>query len=61
MPAMKNVEHMTAAEFNWKQMHGDTPICPEYIGLGDWNLDCKLQYGLCGGPDSPDCPKNKEK
>lgn len=53
-------EHMTAAEFNWRQTFGGTPMCPDYIGCCDWGIDCKLKYGLCGGPDSPDCPKNKE-
>lgn len=55
MPTDK--KHCGAAEFNWRAMYGDTPICPHYIGGSDWGTDCDLMYGLCGGPNDADCPK----
>ena len=34
--------------------------CKHYIGAGDWNLCCRLKYGLCY-ESTPACTKFEEK
>ena len=43
-------------ECNWRASGYPGKPCKYYIGGGDWDLDCKLQYWLCSGPGSDRCP-----
>lgn len=55
---LKEIEEKEALE-NWKHYFTDRPICPYYVGGGDWGTDCELTYELCCGPDNDNCPISK--